>query len=220
VKFRLSSEFGELSPVRDHPHHGIDFAMPEGTELRSVFEGVVERVVDFGNENLGKGVFIRHDDGTLSIYGHLKEISVKPGEHVDAGELIGLSGNTGHSTGPHLHFAMKDANGNWLDPTPIAEKVSDTQGGLLDWFLQRGQVGNYSHADTTVWDWLATNVWTDVKAGLIDLAHALTGIMPEIGAAITVICGIGIMVTGNFPKWFARWGFGMTGVILWIIGVR
>jgi murein DD-endopeptidase MepM/ murein hydrolase activator NlpD len=96
MKFLLSSEYGELSQVRNMvPHHGIDLAMPQGTELRSVMNGVVEKVVDFGNQNLGKGVFVRNDDGTLSIYGHMSKIKVKLGEHLSFGESIGFSGNTG-----------------------------------------------------------------------------------------------------------------------------
>jgi hypothetical protein len=133
MKFRLSSEYGELSPIRDHVHRGIDLAMPEGTTLRSIAEGTVERIADYGATNLGKGVFIRHDDGNLSIYGHMKDTSaVKVGEHVDAGEIIGISGNTGSSTGPHLHYAIKDANGNFVDPTPLADQVDAMSGVVGD----------------------------------------------------------------------------------------
>jgi hypothetical protein len=129
MKFRLSSEYGELSPVRDHVHKGIDLAMPEGTELRSIADGVVERVLNQGSEGLGKGVFIRNEDGSLSIYGHMSDTSaVKVGEHVNAGELIGYSGNTGHSTGAHLHFALKGTDGQFVDPTPVAEQLDAITG--------------------------------------------------------------------------------------------
>lgn len=220
MKFQLSSEYGELSEVRNNiPHHGIDLAMPEGTELRSVMNGVVEKVVDFGNQNLGKGVFIRNDDGTLSIYGHMSKIKVKLGEHLTTGESIGFSGNTGNSTGAHLHYGMKNINGEWIDPTPIAEKVSNMQGSdfhfgqfLLDKYNSFADkvIGAEMNmaiipAQHTLQDWL---VW---------LCHTLTDLMPEIGTGITIAAGIAIMFTGNFPKYFTRWGFGMLGVISWIV---
>jgi murein DD-endopeptidase MepM/ murein hydrolase activator NlpD len=210
MKFRLSSEFGELAEVRNNePHHGIDFAMPEGTTLRSVADGVVERVLNEGE--LGKGVFVRHDDGTLSIYGHLKEIAVKQGEHVNAGETLGLSGNTGLSTGPHLHFAMKDGSGEWVDPTPIAEQVSNAQGSE-NWLLEK-----YNG----IADWVIGKEMDFVVnpfVGLIrDGINALTDIMPEIGALITIACAVCIMLTGNFAKYFTRWMFGMVGVIAWLL---
>jgi hypothetical protein len=184
--------------------------MPENTALRSIADGVVERVVDFGNTNIGKGVMIRHDDGTVAIYGHLNEVDVKPGQHVDAGDVIGLSGNTGHSTGPHLHFGLMDAQGNFIDPTPISEKVADMQGSFLDWLIQRGRVGTFEHADSSVWAWLANSVWTDFKIWL-------TSVMPEIGAVTTIICAVMLMFTGNVPRWIGVWGISMGGAIIWLI---
>lgn len=131
MKFRLSGEFGELSPVRNwKPHSGIDLAMPEGTELRTMYDGVVEKVVDYGEKNLGKGVFIRNEDGTQSIYGHLSEIHVKQGENINAGDTIALSGNTGNSTGGHLHYMMRGEDGSLLDPTPLAEKLAEISGDI------------------------------------------------------------------------------------------
>ncbi|MGC4378226.1 hypothetical protein WD019_15060 [Fictibacillus sp. Mic-4] len=56
--------------------------------------------------------------------------------------------------------------------------------------------------------------------GLLEAAifvgHTLTDYMPEIGAGFTIICGVGMMITGKVPKWFARWGFGMMGAIIWL----
>ncbi|MEH7440486.1 M23 family metallopeptidase [Neobacillus drentensis] len=223
MKFRLSSEYGSLSEVRNNvPHNGIDFAMPQGTELRSLMDGVVEQVVDFGNKNVGKGVFVRNEDGTLSIYGHMSKIKVKVGEHLHPGETIGFSGNTGHSTGPHLHYGMKDASGHWMDPTPVAEQVSNMSGNnfhfsdigsvLLDKYNKFADkvIGAEMNmvvkpAQNTLQDWLT---W---------LGHTLTDLMPEIGAGITIAAGIAIMFSGNFPKYFVRWGFAMMGVISWII---
>jgi hypothetical protein len=128
MKFRLTGQYGEMSLVRDfHPHSGIDFAMPEGTTLRSISNGIVDRVFD-GTTNIGKGVSIQLPDGTRTIYGHMSDVKTHVGEHIHAGEIIGLSGNTGNSTGPHLHFGMKDASGHFIDPTPLADKISNFAG--------------------------------------------------------------------------------------------
>lgn len=220
MKFRLSSEYGEFSEVRNMvPHHGIDLAMVEKTQLRSVMDGVVEKVVDLGNNNLGKGVFIRNDDGTLSIYGHMSKITVKAGEHLKAGESIGLSGNTGNSTGPHLHYGMKDAAGQWIDPTPAAEKVSNMQGS--DFHFGQFLLDKYNHfADKVIgteMDMIVKPAQHTLQDWLIWLGHSLTDLMPEIGTGITIAAGIAIMFTGNFPKYFTRWGFAMLGVVSWII---
>jgi murein DD-endopeptidase MepM/ murein hydrolase activator NlpD len=227
MKFRLSSKYGELSEIRNNvPHHGIDLAMPQGTELRSLLNRTVEKVVDYGNQNVGKGVFIRNDDGTLSIYGHMSKIKVKIGEHLHSGESIGYSGNTGHSTGAHLHYGMKDASGQWIDPTPVAEHVSNMSGSdfhisdvgsvLLDKYNKFadkviGAEFNAVGIPTKETFQETLNVW------LTSIGHTLTDLMPEIGCGITIAAGIAIMFSGNFPKHFTRWGFGMLGVISWII---
>jgi murein DD-endopeptidase MepM/ murein hydrolase activator NlpD len=227
MKFQLSSEYGELSEVRNMvPHHGIDLAMPTGTELRSALDGVVEKVVDLGSNNLGKGVFIRNEDGTLSIYGHMSSIKVKVGEHLHAGESIGFSGNTGHSTAAHLHYGMKDAAGTWMDPTPMAEHVSNMSGEGFRWSdVGHSILDKYnSFADKVIGaEMHAAGIPTKetfqetLQLWLTNIGHTLTDLMPEIGTAITIAAGIAIMFTGNFPKYFTRWGFAMMGVISWLI---
>jgi murein DD-endopeptidase MepM/ murein hydrolase activator NlpD len=223
MKFRLSSEYDELSEVRNMvPHHGIDFVLPEGTELRSIMNGVVERVVDFGNKDLGKGIFQRNEDGTLSIYGHMSEIKVKLGEHLTVGESIGFSGNTGHSIATHLHYAMKDSSSQWVDSTPIVEKDSNMSGDEFQ-FSQMGNVllDKYNEfADKVIgaeMDMVLKPAQQTLHDGLITLGHTLTDLMPEIGTGITILAGIAIMFTGNFPKYITRWGFAMMGVISWIL---
>jgi murein DD-endopeptidase MepM/ murein hydrolase activator NlpD len=227
MKFRLSSEYGELSEIRNMvPHHGIDLAMAEGTQLRSVMGGVVEKVVDYGSDNLGKGVFIRNEDGTLSIYGHMSSIKVKVGEHLHSGDSLGLSGNTGHSTAAHLHYGMKDAAGHWVDPTPVAEQVSNMQGSgfhfsdvghyLLDKY--NAFSGKVIGAEMNAVGLPTKETFQEtLQVWLTSLGHTLTDLMPEIGTGITIAAGIAIMFTGNFPKYFTRWGFAMLGVISWII---
>lgn len=124
MKFRISSEYGALEEVRNGKfHNGIDLAVPKGTELHSISNGTIERVVDYGSQNIGKGVIVRTEQGDLHVFGHMDNISVHKGDVVQIGDLIGYSGNTGHSTGAHLHFGLIK-NSNFADPSNL---VSDLQ---------------------------------------------------------------------------------------------
>lgn len=87
------------------PHTGIDIALNIGEPVYASFDGVV-RVAKV-NGGYGKMILIRHHNNLETLYGHLSEIKVKSGQVVKAGDIIGLSGNTGHSTGPHLHFECR-----------------------------------------------------------------------------------------------------------------
>ncbi|TCK01325.1 UNVERIFIED_ORG: transglycosylase-like protein with SLT domain [Anoxybacillus amylolyticus] len=88
-------------------HAGVDVAVPVGTPIYAVADGqVVKAVGDQGHskESWGNYIKIRHEGDNYSLYGHLSEVLVKEGEQVKQGQLIGYSGNSGRSTGPHLHF--------------------------------------------------------------------------------------------------------------------
>lgn len=128
MKFQLTGQYGELSPVRGMvPHRGIDLGVPENTTLRSIHDGVVERVFD-GSGLIGKGVAVRTHDGIKEIYGHMNDVKVKVGDHISEGAIIGLSGNTGNSTAAHLHFGLQKSDGSFVNPTHLAEKVSNYAG--------------------------------------------------------------------------------------------
>ncbi len=107
-QYRISSAF---NPARKHPitrqvqpHNGVDFAMPTGTAILATGDGVVTRVMS--HPYAGKYVEIQHGSQYLTRYLHLHRILVKRGQTVKRGERIALSGNTGRSTGPHLHFEL------------------------------------------------------------------------------------------------------------------
>jgi murein DD-endopeptidase len=107
-QYRISSAF---NPARKHPitrqvrpHNGVDFAMPTGTPILATGDGVVTRVMS--HPYAGKYVEIQHGSQYLTRYLHLHRILVKRGQTVKRGERIALSGNTGRSTGPHLHFEL------------------------------------------------------------------------------------------------------------------
>jgi hypothetical protein len=118
--FRVTSEYGAMEKgLRTSPHSGIDLSMPEGTPLFSPVDGVVKKVVDYGNENLGKGIYIETEDHQTVIMGHLSDFRVSEGVSVHQGDLVALSGNTGHSTGGHLHLGLKDDSGSIINPEPL-----------------------------------------------------------------------------------------------------
>lgn len=123
MKYKITSHFLEQEPFRSHPHTGIDFKMEIGTPIRTIKDGVI-KLADYGNQNAGKTIFVQWDDGKIAIYGHLSRFAVKNGQYVKAGDIIGYSGNTGHSTGAHLHFALKEG-GRYIDPSPYIEFIQN-----------------------------------------------------------------------------------------------
>lgn len=87
------------------PHRGVDILLRTGDPVHACFPGVVRIARPMGG--YGNLVVIRHENGLETVYGHLSKILVKPRQVVDAGEVIGLGGSTGRSTGPHLHFEVR-----------------------------------------------------------------------------------------------------------------
>ncbi len=102
-------------------HNGVDIGIPVGTPIQSASAGVVETVA-FERAGAGKYVKIRHGDGKRSLYMHLSRQDVAVGDQVQAGQVIGRSGNTGSSTGPHLHFEIRrppGGRGTSINPATI-----------------------------------------------------------------------------------------------------
>ncbi len=98
------------------PHLGLDFRVPAGTPVAAMNSGTIllARALYFE----GNFVVIDHGQGLLTMYLHLSEIKVKEGDHVDRGQVIGLSGGTGRATGPHLHVGVRWQGVN-LDPAVL-----------------------------------------------------------------------------------------------------
>jgi murein DD-endopeptidase MepM/ murein hydrolase activator NlpD len=114
---RLSSGFGyRIDPlyktVKFHP--GLDFSAPQGTPVYATAEGTVKIAGNSGNA-YGNHVVIYHGYSYNTLYGHLYRIKAKKGQRVKRGEIIGYVGNTGKSTGPHLHYEVLKGNKR-LDP--------------------------------------------------------------------------------------------------------
>jgi len=99
---RKTSDFGYR---RYRYHYGVDIKLYTGDQVKAAFEGVV-RIAHYDGD-YGRVVVIRHNNGLETLYGHLSKLNVKEGEKVEAGDVIGLGGNTGRSTGSHLHFEVR-----------------------------------------------------------------------------------------------------------------
>lgn len=105
----------------DEPHSGLDIAVPPGTPIRAAGGGFVRRAGE--DPEYGLFVLISHPRGYESMYGHASRLLVQPGDSVVAGQVIALSGSTGRSTAPHLHFEIL-REGRALDPrTVVTEGV-------------------------------------------------------------------------------------------------
>lgn len=126
-QFRISSPYGDrIDPitkaVTEH-HNGIDFSCPVGAEVRAICDGRIGRVGWESDIDPHKGFGLRvwqtfrDDSGTKYgiVYGHLSKIDVEEGMEIKQGEVIGLSGNSGRSTGAHLHVGIRTWNSNdWI----------------------------------------------------------------------------------------------------------
>lgn len=121
-KARQSSQYGKRThPVtgKVHLHAGLDFAVNIGTPIYAPADGVVSTVRP-GNKGSGNFIRLQHSFGFTSSYSHLKKFAVRAGDFVDKGDLIGYSGNSGLSSGPHLHYEIRFV-GRSLDPRPFVD---------------------------------------------------------------------------------------------------
>ncbi len=104
VKNIITSPYGWRTRW-ERPHRGVDILLHTGDPVRACFPGVVRIARPMGG--YGNLIVLRHENGLETVYGHLSKILVKPLQMVEAGDIIGLGGSTGRSTGPHLHFEVR-----------------------------------------------------------------------------------------------------------------
>ena len=106
---RITSAFGETryspSSGGTRPHMGIDIAAPSGTPILAAVDGIV--IIASREAEYGRLVCLDHGHGYTTMYGHLKDIHVKPGDRVQAGQILGTVGTSGNTTGPHLHYEVR-----------------------------------------------------------------------------------------------------------------
>ena len=120
-KYTLSASFAQAGGMWQSTHSGQDFAVPSGTNVVAAHGGTVVKAGGNGAGDgpaYGNAIVIKHGNGTYSQYAHLSRIDVRVGQVVKTGQHIARSGNTGNSTGPHLHFEIRTtANyGSAIDP--------------------------------------------------------------------------------------------------------
>lgn len=125
VEGEITSTFG----VRKHPisnelrfHAGIDIAADAGTPIYAAFSGKVI-VADYDEWN-GNFIKIQHQGNIMTVYCHCNKLSVKKGDTVNAGDIIGYVGSTGSSTGPHLHYELRVNNVSYDPQTALSEAIS------------------------------------------------------------------------------------------------
>ena len=128
----FSSEFGD----RWHKKHkGIDIAADVGEPVHAIADGEVIYAGD-GLRGYGNVIILRHDRNMSSLYAHNSELKVKQGDHVSQGTLVSLLGSTGHSTGPHVHFEIREGdvavNPRALLPKPGFGQVAQNNAGDRD----------------------------------------------------------------------------------------
>lgn len=139
-KVFVTQYFGETSfalktkAYNGKGHNGVDFQAAPGSRVKAALDGIVEGTGDTDRTckgaSFGKWVFIRHNNGLATLYAHLSLIKAVEGQTVRTGDVIGYSGNTGYSTGPHLHFSVYASQG---------VKIIDRQS------ISRGCVGKTYH---------------------------------------------------------------------------
>ncbi|MFB7860363.1 M23 family metallopeptidase [Streptomyces sp. NPDC056069] len=108
--YALSASFNQGGAMWAHKHSGQDFAVPVGTPVKAAASGTVVKAGPYGGGDgpaYGNAIVIKHANGKYSQYAHLSKIKVNIGQKVSVGQQIALSGNTGNSSGPHLHFEIR-----------------------------------------------------------------------------------------------------------------
>lgn len=212
--FPISSPFGSVDSVHKHPHSGVDIAMPEGTPLHAIADGTISKVDIIGHQKIGRMVRVDTDGGPDVVYGHLSQVNVKIGDHVHAGDIIGLSGNTGHSTGPHLHLQMIAENGTLINPEPIAQAAADPgfwQGALdkandfSDWIIGK-------EAEIVIKP--AGNVFMKTIQHSFEVMSVFSAEIITLGICV---CAIGMMVGPliGSTKWLGRLFLVFWGGVIW-----
>lgn len=205
----VTAPFGSIDSVHHTPHSGIDYACPRGIEIHAPVDGVVSKVVNHGTHDIGKGVYVKMEDGQTYVVGHLDKIKVNTGDPIHTGDVLGLSGNTGHSTGPHLHFGAFDQSGHVINPGNIPWNAFQ---GTKEAMAKMNDLA-YVHSSTTqastghgFWGALFDPVGDSLKEIFLSLMH----LTPMMFTVIGLVCFmLTMMLAHSKPYWW--------GVCCWAI---
>ena len=184
---------GKYGPRRRRQHQGVDLPLKMGDPVYATFCGRV-RISQYNKGGYGNLVIIRHDNGLETYYGHLSERLVEPDQWVEAGQIIGLGGSTGRSTGPHLHFETR-YYGQSFDP----ERLIDFKNGTLSretFLLKKSCFSIYSNAGQDFEDEIANEEQDKKEAAekaamkyyKIRSGDTLGGIARRYGTTVTNLC--------------------------------
>ena len=174
---KITSKFG---PRRRRMHNGIDVKVYIGDTIRSAFSGKV-RMVKYERRGYGKYVVIRHDNGLETIYGHLSKQLVNEDQYVEAGEVIGLGGNTGRSTGSHLHFETRFL-GQAINPALLFD--FEKQDIVTDSYLFMKGKNRYRRNNASV----VASAGGDVQYYKVRKGDSLSRISKKTGVSIDRLC--------------------------------
>ena len=173
---KITSKFG---PRRRRMHNGIDVKVYIGDTIRAAFGGKV-RMVKFERRGYGQYVVIRHDNGLETVYGHLSKQLVKEDQYVEAGDVIGLGGNTGRSTGSHLHFETRFL-GQAINPALLFD--FEKQDIVADSYLFQKGNNRYRRTNTAAY---ASN--GDIQYYKVRKGDSLSRIAKKTGTTIDRLC--------------------------------
>ncbi|MGF9711696.1 M23 family metallopeptidase [Paenibacillus naphthalenovorans] len=183
---RITAGYGEIDSVHKTPHTGVDVGLPSGSPILAPEGGIISRIVDYGDTSLGKAVFIKTRAGYQYIFGHLSDNSVvRVGDRIHAGDIIGLSGNTGNSTGPHVHIGLVDKAGAFVDPTSIVP-YDPAKVGLLGQIIGRA-VDNAQHSAQESARSMTYDIAIGIAEGLRDLVVDASYAIALLGAGLAII---------------------------------
>ena len=218
---RISGRF--MEPRAGHYHKGLDYSLPVGSAVHAADSGIV--VWSGPQGAYGILVKVRHSSGFVTYYGHLKRTMCSVGDFVLPNEVIGLSGNSGRSTGPHLHFEVRDASGP-VDPTRfLAGGLSPTAPAAEERTLPARGVVSLAAAVGSVFARLDGKFGEELPAGVqrffdaMDFDAVAGGVAEALGVLVPFFAVAFALALALFAAWralslpmrFLKWIFGPAG---------
>lgn len=216
--FKVTTQYGAVDKLHPAPHNGIDIALPEGSPLYSVGRGIVENVVNYGKDNIGQGVIVKLENGQRAIYGHISQAKVEIGQQLEPGQLLAFSGNTGRSSGPHLHFSLKEGH-QPLDPTQtVSRAIEQHNSPFMPDFIERPYT-KLTDSVAELNDKLDTiGYWINPKNLLSEAWQGLEWLIYNPDVAVWLMGGtiIGIWIIALGAKWPKKWLF-WSWIVYWVL---
>ncbi len=186
----ITSNFG-WRPQFQRIHHGIDLSLNIGDTVRAAMSGEVTKI-SYDHDGYGHYVVIKHPDALETVYGHLQYALVSPGQFVSVGQPLAIGGNTGNSTGPHLHFETR-LDGVAIDPTTLfdfngpAFYLADEEQPVTD--LPQGPV--FSHQ---------TKSLADESTYIVRYGDTLQSIARQAGISVMRLCQLNMLQQSSQPE--------------------